>query len=277
MTPPPLAPPCRACGTPRAGPHCHACGQAVADEQPLTMRRLVRDYAERITSVDRPLVHTVRAMALGPGAVARRYLAGERHALLSPLATFALAVALYLATYVLYRDQAMAAALNLSADPLVFSPNDPAAAAMQAEIAAMTQAWTARLVANMKYVLLLGALPLALAFRWIMPRRYTTGEWFAATLYAFAFYTAVSAVVLPLLYLLPAPVAAPAATVATNLLLAGVVLWTTRTMMDHQPGTTLYTVFGIGLAMAGMSLLMIPVALMLAWQIVQHIGATASP
>lgn len=277
MTPPPLAPPCRACGTPRVGPHCHACGQAVHDEQPLTMRRLVRDYAERITSLDRPLLHTARAMAHGPGTVSRRYLDGERHAFLSPLATFALAVVLYLATYVLYGEKALHAALAFSGRALSAQSSDPVVAAMQAELEETTRRWTAWLVANMKYLMLLAVLPLAVALRWVMPRRFTTGEWCAAMLYAFALYLAVTAIVVPLLYLLP-PSAGYLATLGfTNGLLFGLVLWTTQTMMDRRPGTTLHTVFSIGVAVAMVSLAMTPFVVAMAWQTIHRLGVAVAP
>ena len=75
---------CPNCGADRLGDYCHGCGQHYLGA-PVTLRLLWREVAERVLKLERGLLVTVRDLTVSPGAVARRYLGGQRRRYVNPL------------------------------------------------------------------------------------------------------------------------------------------------------------------------------------------------
>ena len=86
---------CPNCGAVRLGDYCHGCGQHHL-EAPVTLRLLWREFAERVLKMERGLLVTVRDLTLSPGAVARRYLDGQRRRYVNPLSYLLLGAAVTL-------------------------------------------------------------------------------------------------------------------------------------------------------------------------------------
>lgn len=86
---------CLNCGAERRGAYCHACGQHYIDSR-LTLGTLWREFAERFLKLERGLLGTARSLTVAPGAVCRRYVAGERKRYVSPLSYFVLGTAVVL-------------------------------------------------------------------------------------------------------------------------------------------------------------------------------------
>ena len=111
---------CLNCGTALVGPYCAACGQKSHVHR--SLRGFLFDFVQGLYNFEGKIWRTLPMLALHPGQMTRRYIAGERARFISP-------VALYLFTVF-----AMFAVLNftgaLEADPESFK------AEMQAEIVA---------------------------------------------------------------------------------------------------------------------------------------------
>ena len=111
---------CLNCGHPLTGPYCASCGQKAHVHR--SLRGFLFDFVQGLYNFEGKIWRTLPMLALHPGEMTRRYIAGERARFISP-------VALYLFTVF-----AMFAVLNftgaLSADPEVFR------AGMREEIAA---------------------------------------------------------------------------------------------------------------------------------------------
>jgi len=111
---------CLNCGKPLSGPYCFACGQKAYVHR--SIRGFLFDFVQGLYNFEGKIWRTLPMLALHPGEMTRRYIAGERAKFISP-------VALYLFTVF-----AMFAVLNftgaLNADPNVFK------AELQQEIAA---------------------------------------------------------------------------------------------------------------------------------------------
>jgi len=111
---------CLNCGTKLVGPYCSACGQKAHIHR--SLRAFVGDFIAGLMNFEGKFWRTLPALALRPGEMTRRYIAGERAQFISP-------VALYLFTVF-----AMFAVLNftgaLNADPESFKAD------IQEEIAA---------------------------------------------------------------------------------------------------------------------------------------------
>ena len=86
---------CPNCGAARLGDYCHGCGQHHL-EAPVTLRLLWREFAERVLKMERGLLVTARDLTVSPGAVARRYLSGQRRRYVNPLSYLLLGAAVTL-------------------------------------------------------------------------------------------------------------------------------------------------------------------------------------
>lgn len=75
---------CLDCGAPRLGPYCQACGQHHPDGR-LTLRTVLREFAERFLKLERGLVGTARRSVTDPGGLARAYVAGQRRRYVNPV------------------------------------------------------------------------------------------------------------------------------------------------------------------------------------------------
>lgn len=126
---------CLNCGTKLVGPYCAACGQKSHVHR--SLRGFLFDFVQGLYNFEGKIWRTLPMLALQPGEMTRRYIAGERARFISP-------VALYLFTVF-----AMFAVLNftgaLNADPESFK------AEMQEEITADQRA-LAKLEAKRKEV-----------------------------------------------------------------------------------------------------------------------------
>ena len=75
---------CLNCGADRLGDYCQSCGQYHLDDR-LTLRVVWREFAERFLKLERGLPATLRLALLDPGALARRYVGGERRRFVNPI------------------------------------------------------------------------------------------------------------------------------------------------------------------------------------------------
>src|SRR4051794_20992369 len=91
---------CLNCGAALSGPYCAACGQKAHVHR--SMRGFMHDFVQGLFNFEGKIWQTLPMLALKPGEMTRRYIAGERARFISP-------VALYLFTVF-----AMFAALNLT-------------------------------------------------------------------------------------------------------------------------------------------------------------------
>lgn len=86
---------CANCGTPLIGSHCHACGQAAHVHR--TMGAIGHDILHGVFHFEGKIWATLPMLALKPGALTRRYIAGERAKFVSPIALFLFSVFLMFA------------------------------------------------------------------------------------------------------------------------------------------------------------------------------------
>ncbi len=86
---------CLNCGTALIGEHCHACGQAGHVHR--TMGAIGHDIAHGVLHFDGKIWRTLPMLALRPGELTRRYIAGERARFVSPMALFLFSVFLMFA------------------------------------------------------------------------------------------------------------------------------------------------------------------------------------
>ena len=91
---------CLNCGAPLTGPYCSACGQKAHIHR--SVRAFLGDFVQGLLNFEGKIWRTLPMLALKPGEMTRRYIAGERARYISP-------VALYLFTVF-----AMFAVLNLT-------------------------------------------------------------------------------------------------------------------------------------------------------------------
>lgn len=86
---------CPNCSAVCLGDYCHGCGQHHL-EAPITLRLLWREFAERVLKMERGLLVTARDLTVSPGAVAQRYLDGQRRRYVNPLSYLLLGAAVTL-------------------------------------------------------------------------------------------------------------------------------------------------------------------------------------
>jgi hypothetical protein len=118
---------CLNCGAPLAGPHCHQCGQSAHIHR--TLGAWWHDLAHGVLHLDGKIWRTLPLLAVKPGELTRRYIAGERANFVSPLALFLFATFLMFATFSLMNAPLIGA--GDSGDPL--DSKDIAAEATQVE------------------------------------------------------------------------------------------------------------------------------------------------
>lgn len=86
---------CLNCGMRLIGRYCHACGQSAHVHR--TMASVGHDLAHGLFHFEGKIWRTLPMLALRPGALTRRYIAGERARFVSPLALFLFGVLLMFA------------------------------------------------------------------------------------------------------------------------------------------------------------------------------------
>lgn len=74
---------CLNCGAERLGEYCYGCGQHFLVGR-LTVKTLLREFAERFMKLERGLLRTMREMTTDPGGVISRYVEGRRKRYLNP-------------------------------------------------------------------------------------------------------------------------------------------------------------------------------------------------
>lgn len=87
---------CLNCGTALHGDFCHACGQAGHVHR--SLHSIGHDLLHGVFHFEGKIWRTLPMLAFQPGALTRRYIAGERARFVSPLALFLFAVFLMFAT-----------------------------------------------------------------------------------------------------------------------------------------------------------------------------------
>ena len=87
---------CLNCGTALIGDYCHACGQA--EHVHRTLASIVHDLLHGVFHFEGKIWRTMPMLALHPGDLTRRYIAGERARFVSPLALYLFSVFLMFAT-----------------------------------------------------------------------------------------------------------------------------------------------------------------------------------
>ncbi len=88
---------CLNCGTRRIGPHCHACGQSGHIHR--TLGAIGHDLLHGVFHFEGKIWRTLPMLVRHPGALTRRYIAGERARFVSPLALFLFTVFLMFALF----------------------------------------------------------------------------------------------------------------------------------------------------------------------------------
>ncbi len=86
---------CLNCGTALIGEHCHACGQSAHTHR--TVGAIGHEIAHGVFHFEGKMFRTLPMLALHPGDLTRRYIAGERARFVSPLAIFLFSVFLMFA------------------------------------------------------------------------------------------------------------------------------------------------------------------------------------
>lgn len=85
---------CRNCGASLDGPYCSQCGQFDAPTDP-TLRELLADAWDALTSVDGKLAASLRLLLTRPGALTVEYLAGRRARFLPPFRLYLICSVIY--------------------------------------------------------------------------------------------------------------------------------------------------------------------------------------
>ncbi|MES2754287.1 MAG: DUF3667 domain-containing protein [Pseudomonadota bacterium] len=93
----PVAGLCLNCGTALRGGFCHACGQNAHVHR--TLGSILHDLLHGVFHFEGKIWRTLPMLVLHPGALTRRYIAGERARFVSPLALFLFTVFLLFATF----------------------------------------------------------------------------------------------------------------------------------------------------------------------------------
>jgi hypothetical protein len=88
---------CPACKKPVATPFCPDCGESPVHARALTLRELLIQAVQAVTSTDGRVLRTARTLVARPGALTAAYLEGQRKAYLAPLQLFLLANVLFFA------------------------------------------------------------------------------------------------------------------------------------------------------------------------------------
>ena len=81
---------CLNCGTSLAGSHCHHCGQRADVHR--SFGAIGHDLVHAIFHFEGKIWHTLPLLAVRPGELTRRYIAGERARFVSPMALFLFSV-----------------------------------------------------------------------------------------------------------------------------------------------------------------------------------------
>ena len=89
--------PCLNCGTALVGHYCHACGQSGHVHR--TLMSIGHDLLHGVFHFEGRIWRTLPMLVLHPGALTRRYIAGERAKFVSPLALFLFTVFLMFAVF----------------------------------------------------------------------------------------------------------------------------------------------------------------------------------
>ncbi|WP_322963430.1 DUF3667 domain-containing protein [Sphingomonas fuzhouensis] len=88
---------CLNCGTSLVGPYCHACGQSTHIHR--TLGAWWHDFSHGVLHIEGQVWRTMAMLVTKPGALTRRYIAGERRRFLSPLALYLFSVFLLYVAY----------------------------------------------------------------------------------------------------------------------------------------------------------------------------------
>src|SRR6187397_3036410 len=88
---------CLNCGAPLDGPYCRMCGQRGHVHK--TIGAFMHDLVHGVFHIEGKIWHTLPMLALRPGELTRRYIAGERARFVSPMALFLFAVFLMFAVF----------------------------------------------------------------------------------------------------------------------------------------------------------------------------------
>jgi len=88
---------CLNCGTPLVGSHCHSCGQHAHVHR--TAGAFLHDLLHGALHFEGKTWHTLPLLAVRPGELTRRYIAGERARFVSPMGLFLFSVFLMFAVF----------------------------------------------------------------------------------------------------------------------------------------------------------------------------------
>jgi hypothetical protein len=86
--------PCRNCGTPLTGRFCAACGQEDLPDR-LTLRDLLRESWEAVTSLEGRVLQSFAYLFFDPGFLTQEYLSGRRARWLSPMRMYLIVSVVY--------------------------------------------------------------------------------------------------------------------------------------------------------------------------------------
>ena len=86
---------CLNCTTKLQGRYCHSCGQS-ADDHHRSIRHLLWEAVEGLTHLDGRLAHTLPALLLHPGRLARDYIEGRRMRHVPPFRLFLVSLLIFM-------------------------------------------------------------------------------------------------------------------------------------------------------------------------------------
>ncbi|MEM1054147.1 MAG: DUF3667 domain-containing protein [Bacteroidota bacterium] len=98
------APVCLNCEAPRLGAYCQACGQHHLDDR-LTVRLLLREFAQRFLKLERGLIYTTWRSAVAPGSLAQEYIGGKRKRYVNPLSYLLIGAAIAVLLIPIYASE----------------------------------------------------------------------------------------------------------------------------------------------------------------------------
>ena len=96
---------CRNCGAALAGPYCSQCGQFDAPSDP-TLRELLADAWDALTSLDGKLAASLRLLLFRPGALTTEFLDGRRARYLPPFRLYLVCSVVYFLVAAAVPDEA---------------------------------------------------------------------------------------------------------------------------------------------------------------------------
>jgi hypothetical protein len=103
---------CPTCAIPVSTAFCPGCGESPPRARDLTLRGLVQQTVQAVTSIDGRLVRSLRSLLTDPGALTAAYIEGRRKPFVAPFQLFLVANVLFFAMQSLTRTRILSSPLR---------------------------------------------------------------------------------------------------------------------------------------------------------------------